>query len=193
MKQITQKELIDLIREKQENAINAYKFVAQQLSTQEEMFAKALKEERNKAYINAYEDLICYLDSVEIVPDRIEANKGQFVGGNEPTTLCDKCIMLDNCASAPYRKKNGLDTKSCEYFNDSKIKETKPSVFARIRAFYDEDSCIYIDPKEIVGIIEYRTSRRIIIFTANDTRFGFDKKGLNIEEIVEWWRYWKQN
>lgn len=151
MKQITQKELIDLIKEKQENAENEYEAIrigARWTPKGEQELGK----ERNKAFIDAYQDLICYLQSVEIVEN------------NEHPIAAEKHNI-----------------------------EAEPSIFARIRAFYDEDSCIYIDPKEIVGIIEYRTSRRIIIFTANDTRFGFDKKGLNIEEIVEWWRYWKQN
>ena len=65
MRQITQKDLIKLIEEKQENAKNAYKRTFNTLESDE------TKENQvtNKAYIDCYQDLICYINSVKIVPE----------------------------------------------------------------------------------------------------------------------------
>ena len=153
MKQITQKELIDLIKDKQENAKNEYEAIrTEQAWTIKEGQNNILRQERNIAFIDAYQDLICYLQSVEIVEN------------NEHPIAAEKHNI-----------------------------EAEPSIFARIRAFYDEDSCVYLDAKEIISIITYKTSRYITIFTIDGARFGFDTKGLNIDEIIEWWSYWKQN
>ena len=76
MKQITQKEFIKLLKEKQENAKNAYKaLITKQTWTIKDGQNNILSQERNKAYIDAYQDLICYLDSVEIVPEKEEGVK----------------------------------------------------------------------------------------------------------------------
>ena len=70
MKQITQKEFIKLIEEKQENAKNAIEALGrEQTWTIQEGQSNLLKKERNKAYIDAYQDLICHLNGVEIVPE----------------------------------------------------------------------------------------------------------------------------
>ena len=76
MKQITQKELIDLIKEKQENAENEYEAIrkGERWTPKGE---QELGKERNKAFIDAYQDLICYLNGVEIVANKIEADKEQ--------------------------------------------------------------------------------------------------------------------
>ena len=66
MKQITQKDLIKLIEDKQENAMNMF------YSTRdsEERFGEApLKKARCLAEMDAYQDLICYIKSVQIVPE----------------------------------------------------------------------------------------------------------------------------
>lgn len=68
MKQITQKELIELIKDKQDNAINMYEAAKKD---KELWYLESIKRRFiNQAYIDAYQDLICYLDSVEIVPER---------------------------------------------------------------------------------------------------------------------------
>ena len=70
MKQITQKELIELIKEKQENAKNTYEAIrSEQTWTIRDGQINILGQERNKAYIDAYQNLICYLQSVEIVKE----------------------------------------------------------------------------------------------------------------------------
>ncbi len=70
MKQITQKELIKLIEEKQENAKNELEAIERKETwTIKEGQNNILGKERNKAYIDAYQDLICYLNGVEIVPE----------------------------------------------------------------------------------------------------------------------------
>lgn len=75
MKQITQNELIELIKEKQKNAENNIEAIRREERRtiedgQDE--ATALRLERNIAYYNAYQDLICYLQSVEMVPEKIK-------------------------------------------------------------------------------------------------------------------------
>ena len=65
MKQITQKEFIKLIEDKQAFAQDAYKRTFQMQPCYETKVA----EVTNKAYIDAYQDLICYLNGVEIVPE----------------------------------------------------------------------------------------------------------------------------
>ncbi len=74
MIQITQKDLIELIKTKQENAKNEYEInsIDYGFRTLEESRARFIRQQKNKAYIEAYEDLICYLDGVEIVPEKKE-------------------------------------------------------------------------------------------------------------------------
>ena len=74
MKQITQKELIKLIEEKQENATIEYELNSRDdgFRTLEESRARFVRQQKNKAYIDAYQDLICYLNSVELVPEEQE-------------------------------------------------------------------------------------------------------------------------
>ena len=70
MRQITQKDLVKLIEEKQENAKNAYEAIIRKISCSIEEGQDILAKERNKAYIDCYQDLICYTNSVEIVPEK---------------------------------------------------------------------------------------------------------------------------
>lgn len=71
MKQITQKDLINLIEEKQENAKNAFEALQREQCKEMKIGQNhILDKERNKAYIDCYQDLICYINSVEIVPEK---------------------------------------------------------------------------------------------------------------------------
>ena len=69
MKKITQKELIKLIEAKQENAENTYKIVHDSLhsANKKEEDSRHDRLITNKAYIDCYQDLICYIQSVVIV------------------------------------------------------------------------------------------------------------------------------
>ena len=204
MKQITQKQFIELIEEKQENAINAYQFVAQQLSTQEGMFAKALKEERNKAYIDAYQDLICYLNGVEIVPDRIEANKGYFVGGNYPeekiVSTIPKTKQEELGITQDDLKKMIKKTPITPYIEP----KVEPLRDDRFREFERIDKEVYlvkelIDAKSVVFIRFYDNNReRFVVEIWSKSGYVNGKTFIEearakayYDDLVEWWKYWK--
>ena len=87
MKQITQKDLINLIEEKQENARIAY---SQTFNMKEGDEARE-QAQTNKAYIDAYQDLICYLNGVEIVPEK--NNLAQVYSGKKVNVYTKKMIV----------------------------------------------------------------------------------------------------
>lgn len=88
MKKITQKELIDLIKEKQDNAMKEYDAIRMgERWTPEE--GQILRKERNKAYIDAYQDLICYLNSIEIIPSVKETEKVHIECIAPPNATCN--------------------------------------------------------------------------------------------------------
>lgn len=107
MKQITQKELIELIKEKQENAKNSYESASRDSGYRslEESKTNLLIQVRNKAYINAYEDLICYLNSVEIVTT-IPKAKQDLQRIPELEAKAKAFDVLSECAFPPYRDKH---------------------------------------------------------------------------------------
>ena len=173
MKKITQTEFISLIKEKQENAINALKFVSQQLTTKEGMFEKALKEEKNKAYIDAYEDLICYLTCVVIVPEEVKKE--------------DLKKLFERAPITPY-----IEPK-VERLRNDRFKE-----FETIEKGYSRK--ILIDATSVVFIrfYDHKEHFEIEIWCncgyAEEIRFIEEARAIAYyNELVEWWKYWKQN
>ena len=83
MIQITQKDLIELIKTKLENATNMEESLRIRATSRDDLdIAKRCFGEAR-----AYQDLICYLSVVEIVPERIEVSPGHFVGGASMTDM----------------------------------------------------------------------------------------------------------
>lgn len=163
MKQITQKELIELIEEKQKNAMNDYKNVSESIGyrTLEESRMRLIKKERNKAYIDAYQDLICYLNGVEIVPD---LNK-----------------LLESAPITPYVEPKVEPLRNdrlreFEFANGAKrIIDAKAVKSISLEESYSTGFDVYVDT---------------IIMKKNEP-YTFCKA--LYDDLVEWWKYWKEN
>ena len=186
MNQITQKDLINLIKDKQENAKNDYRRVSNDTGfrTLEESRIRIIRQEREKAFIDAYQDLICYLDSVEIVPERIEANVGQFVGGEElHMSPEDLKKLFERAPITPYiePKVEPLRNdrfKEFEFFNGAKRTiDAKAVKSINIQESFKSKTQhqVYVDS---------------ILIAEGDVYEGLVKI---YNDLVAWWKYWKQN
>lgn len=177
MKQITQKDLINLIEEKQENARIAY---SQTFNMKEGDEARE-QAQTNKAYIDAYRDLICYLNGVKIVPDR----KEEFVQKVliEPFEEELKKIDPYKLPITPY-----IEPKVEPLRND------------RFRDFEREGYSVSLDAKDVKSIAllydpKYRTQEIYVDdYCVKRTKGIQENNDLAFyNDLVEWWKYWKQN
>lgn len=207
MKQITQKELIELIKEKQENAKFTYESACKDYGYRpiEESRARLLTKERNKAYIDAYQDLICYINSVEIVPERIEANKGQFVGGNYPEEQIVTTIpkaKQEELGITQEDLKKWLEKAPITPLNEPKVEPLRNDRFIEFEK--KMSNCVtykdMVDAKSIMFIRFVKNNKEysVEIWCA----FGYITNKTFIEEaraiayyndLVAWWKYWKEN
>ena len=197
MKQITQKELLETIEAKRKSAENAY--------MKAHMEGRFDDIRKNIDYMEAYIDAYCYIASVEIVPERIEANKGQFVGGNYPEeeivttipkakqeelgiTKDDLKMFIPTNEAIEELKKIDLDKKPITPYNEPKIELLNND---RIREYVDTKGNLhYIDAKEIYYI---RISEGYVFLALGKADvISFEKNILDYKELVEWWKYWKQ-
>ena len=180
MKQITQTELINLIKERRENATK----------TEERLRIHAVsKDELDTAKIcfgeaSAYQDLLCYLDNVEIVPDKIEANKGQFVGGEELHMSPEELKKLfERAPITPY-----IEPK-VEPLRNDRFKEFE--FFNGAKRTIDAKSVKSINIQES---FKSKTQHQVyvdnILVAEGDVYEGLVKI---YNDLVAWWKYWKQN
>lgn len=139
MKQITQKDLINLIKDKQENAKNEYERALQM----QPCYEKKVQEITNEAYIKAYEDLICYIKSKVIVPEHIEENETLL----DP--LCNTCGKTKE--ECPFQRM-GSAYEDCSGFEapkqDMKVKIIKSAYYSEI----ENDITEFIKNKNIIDI-----------------------------------------
>lgn len=225
MKQITQKELIELIEEKQENAKNMF----YETRDNEKDFGKAeLKKARCLAEMDAYQDLICYLNSVEIVPEAKQEEKkcecyDPIYKRCNGTRERDECYCngdQNKCTHYPKKRivttipkakqeelgitqedlRDMIEKTPITPYNEPKVEPLR-NEDDRIREFEilladmlndkSKGSCT-IDAKEIVLIGKPKKDIIEIIFSSG-TVIHLKKSKYNYKELVEWWKYWKQN
>lgn len=169
MKQITQKDLIKIIEEKQENAKNMF----YETRNSEKDFGEApLKKARCLAEMDTYQDLICYLNSVEIVPEeKMPPHIKAIVGEN-----------YENCF-APNLK---VSDKGC-------VENIEPLRNDRFREFEDDMAKYLIDAKKITTIAYIAQHNNIEIGIENNNTLVFDGSQRDYNEVCDWWKYWKQN
>lgn len=201
MKQITQKEFIKLIEEKQENAKNSLVALGrEQTWTIKEGQINILKKETYKAYIDAYQDLICYLNGVKIVPEEIT---------QEDTELLEEllgeqfAIWAD---SKTQKKENERETrgkyidvlqKILRYTNCGVLSEHNDELDAQQYAvqnlvYFGEKVCVHTKkrivgsrtPFTAIGKIGSDSGEYIGIQTEDGGRAIIDKKDIEIIEIV---------
>lgn len=242
MKQITQKDLIKLIEEKRENARNAFRRATEK-SDRDSLLT-------NKAYIDAYQDLICYLNGVEIVAEN--QNLEQVYSGKKVKVYTKKMIIgsltpfestgkigRDNGMFIEIQEENGMhaiidkddinrieivpetiepnpgqkmntaeqnlevprvhrcnapDNATCKADCDNCEYHVAP----RLREFeFDNGSKRIIDAKEVKSIeIEesYNTGFNVYVDTIlirKDDPLTMCRA--TYKDLVEWWKYWKEN
>lgn len=214
MKQITQKELIDLIKEKQENAKNMF----YETRDNEKDFGKAeLKKARCLAEMNAYQDLICYLNSREIVPEKKLL---------EP--LCNKCSKTNE--TCPFHR-IGSAYEDCSNFEEEQIVTTIPKAKReelgltkedlkkwlekapitpynepkvepqrndRFREFVDGETTLTIDAKAISSIKVNIIDLNVQINENGNYRYekffeSEDEAKAYYNDLLAWVKYWKRN
>ena len=175
MKQITQKELIDLIKEKQENAKNEYESAIYGYRPIETSRARIITQERNKAYIDAYQDLICYLNSVEIVPEAKLKELGftqeelNEMIKKTPITPYSEIIRDDRFREFERTDKDGYSSKE--------LIDAKSVVFIR---FYDNKEHFEVEIWSNCGFV-------------NEKRFIEKTRAIAYyNNLLEWWKYWKE-
>ena len=169
MKQITQNELIELIREKKENAMKEYEAIRMgERWTPEE--GQILGKERNKAYIDAYQDLICYLDSVEIVPE-VKQEEKKCECYDPVYKRCNGTRERDECYCNGYKSE-------CTHYPEKRTVATTPTTEAieelRKIDLYKLPITPYVEPK---------------VEPLRDDRFGeferTDRDGYSVKEMVD--------
>lgn len=194
MKQITQKEVLKTIEAKRQSAENAYV-----RAHKEGRFDDAKK---NKDYIDAYQDAYCYLASVEIVPDNKLLDP-----------LCNKCSKTNE--SCPFHRM-GSAYEDCGAYEEivpekdlNKMLEKTPITpyvepkveplrNDRFREFeFQNDAKRIIDAKSVksIAILEaYNGGFDVYVDTyimKKSDPYTFCKA--LYDDLVEWWKYWKQN
>lgn len=167
MKQITQKEFMELIREKQKEASNN--------------LYGGLKEERiieKLAYIEAYQNIIRELNSVEIVTE----HKVSPITIDTQEEVCNI---------------------SQEDLNKILYEAAISQRYDRIREFEKTNFHIALDAKDVKNITMFRDEKynniEVYVDEVCVKRVCHAKENDEAEslafykEIVEWWKYWKQN
>ena len=177
MKQITQTELIKLIEDKQQNAVNEIQRAFAGMPNYKTKDTLAT----NKAYYDAYQDLICYIKSVVIVPD------GTIVANIPEAEREDLKKLFERAPITPY-----IEPK-VEPLRNDRFKE-----FETIEKGYSRK--ILIDATSVVFIrfYDHKEHFEIEIWCncgyAEEIRFIEEPRARTYyEELVEWWKYWKQN
>ena len=183
MKQITQKDLINLIEEKQENARIAY---SQTFNMKEGDEARE-QAQTNKAYIDAYQDLICYLNGVKIVPDRKEEFEQKVL--IEP--FLEELKKID-----PYKL-------PITPYNEPKVEPLRNDRFVEFerKNYNDSTSKVTLDAKAVIAIdmtTEKDDKYEVIVVSycgnmAAKTFIEEPRAKAYYNDLVEWWKYWKQN
>ena len=186
MKQITQKELIDLIKEKQENAQRELFSIQVNKNLGEALLTK----ERNKAYIDAYQDLICYINSVKIVPEATlitMSKEEQEELGKHQQEYINK--MLEKSFITPYIEPKVEPLRNDRFREFEQIIEKgrtrKEIVDAKsisfIRFYNHCGERLVIEIWSNCGYVDEET------FTDETNAIAY------YNDLVEWWKYWKQN
>lgn len=182
MKQITQKELIDLIKEKQENAKNMF----YETRDSEKDFGEApLKKTRCLAEMDTYQDLICYLDSVEIVPERndeLDALQYAMKG----LTYMPKEQIVTTIPKAKQEELNKVWEKKTLImpYSEPKIEPLRDDRFREFE-FQDIGTTTY-DAMKISYISKDHKGISI------DGHLLYSGYGYDYDELIVWWKYWKQ-
>lgn len=142
MIQITQKDLIELIKTKLENATNMEESLRIRATSRDDLdIAKRCFGEAR-----AYQDIISYLEAVEIVPERIEVSPGHFVGGYSMTD--GECLDLLRIKSKPLSFKQAMEIlKTKARWCEEMKKEKMPYIGLRV---YIEETTL----KEAIAILE---------------------------------------
>lgn len=185
MKQITQKDFIKVIEEKQENATKMEESLRIRATSREslDIAKKCLGEAR------AYQDMICYLDNVEIVPEETIVTtipKAKLEG------LCitqeDLKKMLEKAPITPYFEPNIEPLRNDRFREFEEIKKDGCSVKELVDAksiefirFYDNKEHFEVQTWCNCGFIREET------FAEETNARAY------YNDLVEWWKYWKQN
>lgn len=202
MKQITQTELVELIKAKQENAKNCIESLGRKDSWSiQDGLEKTLSFERNKAYIDAYQDLICYLNGKIIVPDgaiipEIKKEDLKKMLEKTPITPYDEQKTCYNCADYQKCKEQNI---ACNGSGG------KPARNDRFREFINEETGKTIDEKEMVDAksIQFirfcKSEENCVVEIWGGCGYITNKRFIELpqaiayyNELLEWWKYWKQ-
>ena len=185
MKQITQNELIELIKEKQNNATNMEESLRIRATSRDDLDTARICFGEARAY----QDMICYLDCVEIVPEEkivttIPKAKLEELG----ITQEDLKKMIEKTPITPY-----IEPKVEPLRNDRFIE------FERIdREGYSVKEIV--DAKSIVFIRFYDNAKEVFVVEiwgnggyVNEKTFTEEARAkAYYKELVEWWKYWKE-
>ena len=194
-------ELIDKIKEKEDSAKKTYEGLCKwDCQTPEESQSKLLGKARNKAYMDAYADVIALIDSAKIVVYPEETGKMPCESApkqEESKTLleplCYKCIKTEE--ECPFHRM-GSAYGDCSGFKEQKVHEIRNDRFREFEFNYGIEKRT-IDAKAIKSIniqksFKSNTQYQVYVDSILMAEGEYEELIKIYNDLVAWWKYWKQ-